>query len=191
MYIKGNNTPLFASIYCRQQFVMEVKILKKKWAIIGFILCVVMMFAACGDKIDPAVDDGSDSDTVSISSDAEGDQFYDWREGLKEALDVDVEVMLDEYDVNEATIKVNESAGIMLSGIFAETQEWKVEIENPELLELLAQGTEKNVVGERQGFDFFAFKGLKQGKTTVSITDVTKDTQEAGMTYTFTIYITE
>lgn len=145
-----------------------------------------MLFSACGNKIDPSVDDGND-----ISSGEDTSKFYDWRDGLKEALDIDVEVMLDEFDVSEATIKASESAGIMLSGIFAETQEWKIDIENPEILELLAQGTEKNVVGERQGFDFFAFKGLKTGKTTINITHVAKDTQESGVTYTFTINVTE
>lgn len=156
-----------------------------------------MMFAACGDKIDPTVDGPdilNDADNTSnddsVSSDADESQFYDWRDGLKEALGVDVKVMLDEYDVQEATVKSGESAGVMLSGIFTDTQEWKIEIENLEIVELLAQGTETNVVGERQGFDFFAFKGLKEGSTTVTITDVMKNTQETGMAYTFTINVT-
>lgn len=165
--------------------------MKKKCVIIGLILCVVMMFAACGDKIDPTVDGPNTlEDDNSISSDADDSQFYDWRDGLKEALGVEVKVMLDEYDIQEATIKSDESAGVMLSGIFAETQEWKIEIENTEIMKLVAQGTEKDVVGERQGFDFFAFKGLKEGSTTVTITDVMKDTQDAGMAYTFTINVT-
>lgn len=165
--------------------------MKRNCVIIILILCVVIMFTACGDKIYPAANGGSDDDTVSISKDADSDKFYDWRDGLKEALDVDVEVILDEFDVNEATIKVEKSAGIMLSGIFEETQEWKVEIGNPEVLELLAQGTEKNVIGERQGFDFFAFKGLKKGTTTVIMEAVMKDTQKTSMPYTFTINVTE
>lgn len=166
--------------------------MKKKYVIIGLILCVVMIFAACGDKLDPKVN-GSNilEDDDSISSGADDSKFYDWRDGLKEALGVEVKVILDEYDIQETTIKSGESAGVMLSGIFAETQEWKIDIENKEIVELLAQGTEKDVVGERQGFDFFAFKGLKEGSTTVTITDVMKDTQKAGMAYTFTINIKE
>lgn len=173
--------------------------MKKKWVITGLILCVVIMFAACGNKIDPTVVDGSDiledaddlSNNDSISSNADDSQLYDWRDGLKEAIGVEVKVMLDEYDIQKATIKSGESAGVMLSGIFVETQEWNIKIENPEIAELVAQGTEKDVVGERQGFDFFAFKGLKEGSTTVTITDVMKDTKEAGMAYAFIINVTE
>lgn len=55
------------------------------------------------------------------------------------------------------------------------------------VVKLIAQGPEKNVVGERQGFDFFAFESLKAGETTVKITDVMKDSGDTGMEYTFTI----
>lgn len=72
--------------------------------------------------------DGNDY-AVSISSNADASNFIDDRVVLKEALGVDVQVMLDEFEVQQTTLKKGESVGIMLSGLFSETQEWKIEIE--------------------------------------------------------------
>lgn len=189
--------------------------MKKRYVIFGLVTCLMFAFADCGgDKLPPEAFQGNDdmfdepadglvdgptvgdsvNDTadgndyaVSISSDADASNFIDDRVVLKEALGVDVQVMLDEFEVQQTTLKKGESVGIMLSGLFSETQEWKIEIEDENVVKLIAQGPEKNVVGERQGFDFFAFESLKAGETTVKITDVMKDSDDTGMEYTFTI----
>lgn len=188
--------------------------MKKSFIIIGLVICLMLALTGCvEDKLPPEAFQGDDDmfdgpadgpagggladdaegndDTVSISRDADPSNFVDDCEVLKEALDVNVQVMLDEFEVQQTTIKVNESVGIMLSGLYAETQEWKIEIENETILKLTAQGPEKNVIGERQGFDFFAFKGLKAGKTKVKITDMIKKSGDAGVEHTFTITVTE
>lgn len=193
----------------------EEEILKKRFVIIGLVFCLMLAFAGCGgDKLPPeALQDNDDmfdgpadglvdgpadgnsvddnDDTVSISSDADPSNFVDDREVLKEALGVDVQVMLDEFEVQQTALKKGESVGIMLSGLFAETQEWKIDIEDESVVKLTAQGPEKNVVGERQGFDFFSFEALKAGETTVKITDMMKDSGDTGMEHTFTITVIE
>lgn len=141
------------------------------------------------DDAKPVDNQSKDGDTASISSDEDDSSFVDFRDVLNEALGVEVKIMLDEYDAQEGTIKTGENAGIMLSGIYAEQQEWKIDIEDESILELVAHGPEKDVVGERQGFDFFAIKGLKAGTAKVTITDTIKESGEEGMTYTFEITV--
>lgn len=132
---------------------------------------------------------GNADSSVSINNLSDSCNFYDFSDALKESLGVQVKIMIDEYGVKKGRIKVGDSAGIMLSGLYQEAYQWKVEVKDQEIIKLIAQGSEKNVTGERQGFDFFAVEGLKSGKSEIKIKSINKESKTVEAEYTFFIYV--
>lgn len=128
--------------------------------------------------------------TTSISSDADPSNFYDWRDGLEEALGVKVTLLLDTDNENIGVITNGENLGLLLPGTPA-GYEWEANIADQEIMEFIASGQEVNVVGEREIHQFTAFKALNEGSTEIIMNLVEKDSDKVESTYSFDITVTE